>query len=131
MKERERILSILSKTPSMTHDHPNFHHGRLKYYPPNSDPRVIVHSNQAPRHSVTPWLTASEFQDKSRVLHDKVQYIARLLMCSKRTLVCTGSSVASRPRTSRSRSVDTQWNISSGCEPQFTHLAVAALIQRG
>ena len=33
MKERERILSILSKTPIMNHEHPNFYHGRLKHFP--------------------------------------------------------------------------------------------------
>ena len=33
MKERERILSILSKTPVMNHEHPNFYHGRLKHFP--------------------------------------------------------------------------------------------------
>ena len=33
MKERERILLILSKTPVMNHEHPNFYHGRLKHFP--------------------------------------------------------------------------------------------------
>ena len=114
MKERERILSILSKTPIMNHEHPNFYHGRLKhfptvksvhltlstmydkksylsFFPEGSDPRVTLSSRHAPRHSVTPWLTSSEFQDKSRVLQDKIHYLTRLILASKRTVVCTGS----------------------------------------
>ena len=66
-----------------------------------------------------------------RILHDKVQYLARLLLCSTRTLVCTGGSVTMRPRTSRSRSVDTGHVTPGHSETMFTHLAVTALIQRG
>ena len=42
MKERERMLSILARSPAMTPQHHNFHHGRLKHYPPQSEPRVII-----------------------------------------------------------------------------------------
>ena len=40
MKERDRILSVLSRTPAMGPEHHNFQHGRLKHYPPNSGPKV-------------------------------------------------------------------------------------------
>ena len=132
MKERERILSILSRTPAMDHDHPNFHHGRLKHYPPhNSDPRVTLRSHHTPRHSMTPWLTSSQYQDRMRVLQDKVQYLTRLIICSTRTLVVTGSNVGGgRPGTSRSRSVDTR-SSDSGHGSMLTQVAVSCMIRRG
>ena len=41
------MLSILARTPAMTPGHHNFYHGRLKHYPPQSDPRVGPVSRQS------------------------------------------------------------------------------------
>ena len=59
--------------------------------PQDSDPRVTLSSRHAPRASLTPWLTRSEHQDRARVLRDKVHYLARLVLASRRTVVCTGA----------------------------------------
>ena len=132
-KERERILSILSKTPNKPHSDTNFYHGRLKYYPPDATPKTTWKSSHPPRMGVTPWLTASELSDKPQVLADKMQFLARLLLCSKKTVVYSGAGISTSSgvhqtawgRTGRSKSLGSQ----TGAEPNFTHFALTSLVK--
>ena len=132
-KERERILSILSKTPNKPHSDTNFYHGRLKYYPPDATPKTTWRSSHPPRMGVTPWLTASELSDKPQVLADKMQFLARLLLCSKKTVVYSGAGISTSSgvhqtawgRTGRSKSLGSQ----TGAEPNFTHFALTSLVK--
>ena len=132
-KERERILSILSKTPNKPHSDTNFYHGRLKYYPPDATPKTTWKSSHPPRMGVTPWLTASELCDKPQVLADKMQFLARLLLCSKKTVVYSGAGISTSSgvhqtawgRTGRSKSLGSQ----TGAEPNFTHFALTSLVK--
>ena len=115
------MLSILARTPAMTADHHNFYHGRLKHYPPQSDPRVTQERREPGRGSVSPWLSQSEYQDRAGVLQDKLHYLARLLSVSRRTVLLTGSGLrtSSRPGT-----VDTaSW-------PSPAHSDLASLVER-
>ena len=133
-KERKKILTILGKTPAMSHTDQNFYHGRLKHYPPDATPKTTWKSSQPPRMGSSSWLTASEFCDKPRILADKVQYLARLLLCSKKTVVYSGAGISTssgvhqtaKGKTGRSKSLGYQ----SDAEPNITHYALSTLINQ-
>ena len=114
-------MKILAKTPVMGHEHHNFYHGRLKHYPPHSEPRVTSQSWHGPRGSTVPWLSLTQYQERPAVLQDKLQYLVRLLLSSRKTLLLTGAGLR---RSSRSRSVD------SSTSPSPAHTALASLVQR-
>ena len=76
---------------------------------------------EAPRGSVTPWLTETEYQDRPAVLEDKLHYLARLLTASRRTLLLTGAGLRSSSRPGRT---DT-----ASC-PSSAHSALASLVER-
>ena len=81
---RGEILKHLSQTKFLTPDQPSFYHGRLyKSCPPA--PTVTSSSLEKPRNDrqAPDWLTATEFQDVSTVLNDKVERLAALLKLSK------------------------------------------------
>ena len=132
-KERERILAILAKTPNKPHNDPNFYHGRLKHYPQNSTPKTTWKSTHPPRMGITPWLTASELCDKPQILADKMQYLTRLLLCSKKTVVYSGAGISTSSgvhqtawgKTGRSKSLGYQ----TDAEPNLTHFALTALVK--
>ena len=81
----------------------------------------------------TPWLTASEFCDKPQILADKIQYLTRLLLCSKKTVVYSGAGISTSSgvhqsawgRTGRSKSLGSQ----TGAEPTLTNFALTALVK--
>ena len=72
-RERERVCALLARTPAMQPGHPNFWHGRLKHFTPGCCPRLVVASLHPPhpRLAPQPWLTASHYRDRPRVLGDK------------------------------------------------------------
>ena len=111
------MLSILARSPAMTPDHHNFYHGRLKHYPPHSDPRVTQESSEAPRGSVSPWLSQTEYQERPGVLQDKLHYLARLLTASRRTVLVTG------PGLRNSNTVDTALNLSDFFEAIYDRVS--------
>ena len=105
---RKEILSLLARKPFQKPESTNFCHGRLKHFLPTSAPRTTWSSQAPPRGPGGPaWLTASELQDRPEVLQDKVsrprpcprtqpkvRYLARLLSCSRHTVLLTGAGAS-------------------------------------
>ena len=101
------MVAQLGKTTVLQPQSRNFQHGRLYNYvlPP---PRVTWKTTEPPRGPGGPaWLTASELQDRPEVLQDKVsrprpcprtplqvRYLARLLSCSRHTVLLTGAGAS-------------------------------------
>jgi NAD-dependent SIR2 family protein deacetylase len=100
------VLEVLARTPRHLPEQPDFVHGRLKHYGPDKvlfpvrcrhrafqGPNVTWSSALPPRGSGAgpAWLTASELEDREEVLQDKVRYLAKLVRCSRRTVLYTGA----------------------------------------
>ena len=94
INHREKILAQLAKQLLLEPGSRNIYHGRIYNYilPP---PEATWISADPPRNKKCPkWVTASEFCDRLPVMLDKVQYLARLLNCSKKTVVYSGAGLS-------------------------------------
>ena len=141
ISQREKILAQLAKQLSLEPGSRNIYHGRIYNYvlPP---PVVTWVSKQPSRGKTCPaWLTASEFSDGFAVMLDKVQYLARLLKCSKKTVVYSGAGlstssgvrqVAAGPSGQgyRGRSYQ-QRGYTADAKPSLAHYVLATLVKRG
>merc|ERR1711976_542376 len=85
-------------TQIMTHNDPNFWHGRVfsqKLDLPEIFPGTKA-TKEKPRsdHSAPDWLTATEYQDVKSSLAIKADALAELLLKSKKTVLYTGAGIS-------------------------------------
>lgn len=57
-------------------------------------PLTVWKSDKRPRENSPKWLTASEYSDEPAVLHEKVKFLASLLLASRRTIAYTGAGLS-------------------------------------
>ena len=141
INQRDKILAQLARQPPLEPGSRNFYHGRIYNYilPP---PEVTWVSKHPPRNKDSPkWLSASEFSDRFDVMLDKVQYLARLLKCSKKTVVYSGAGISTSSGVRQmavghsgqgygGRSYK-QRGYTGDAKPSLAHLVLATLVHKG
>eukprot|EP00928_Gymnodinium_smaydae_P074503 TRINITY_DN57549_c0_g1_i1.p1 TRINITY_DN57549_c0_g1~~TRINITY_DN57549_c0_g1_i1.p1 ORF type:complete len:1191 (+),score=165.92 TRINITY_DN57549_c0_g1_i1:248-3574(+) len=133
--DRQLICNRLREVEFVENDHELFMHGR-GYQGKKLPPNITWNSTEKPRddHDCPSWLRASEFADEPEVLKDKIKTLARLLRCSRRTVLYTGAgisaSVVGQAAKSGQNTVGWKANPLYG-KPTLTHYALAILSSKG
>lgn len=132
---RTEICDRLQSVSFMSHKDDLFMHGR-GYTGPAGSPRVIWKSEKPPRkdHDTPDWLTATEFEDVPEVSEAKVQQLARLILCSRKTVAYTGAGISASVIGQAAASGTNVQGWKKGdrlaAPPTFTHHALGLLGRR-
>lgn len=133
---RETIEHRLRSTSFLQPDDPRFFHGRG--FPgataTDSAPRVKWKSTSRPRddHDAPQWLTATEFVEQPGVLVKKVEYLARLLQLSRKTVIYSGAGISVAAQVAQAaRGGAGAGSRSTDAKPTFTHVAAGVLAEAG
>ena len=129
------IQRHLAKKKFLSPDSPGIYHGRVyKSFPP--PPACVWESKEKPRQDqdAPDWLTASEYQDSTSSLGDKVERLAGLISLSKLTVVYTGAGISTSAgvgQAARGAGDKASGSSSTDAKPSLAHLALTALKERG
>ena len=133
---RETIEHHLRNTSFLQPDDPRFFHGRG--FPgameADSAPRVKWKSTSRPRddHDAPQWLTATEFVEQPGVLAKKIEYLARLLQLSRKTVIYSGAGISVAAQVAQAaRGGAGVGGRSTDAKPTFTHVAAGVLAEAG
>jgi NAD-dependent SIR2 family protein deacetylase len=123
--------NIYASKDFMEPEDPLFWHGRI-YDGPLEKPSCTWKCDRPPRddHDCPPWLTASEYQDTTKVGALKVKQLAQLIKASRKTVLYTGAGISASAvgQAARSGQNKVGWKAHpSEAKPTPTHYALGIL----